>query len=599
MTSLRILLVDDDIIERKSIQRAIDTSSSNHAVTEVHSAEEALSVLSNIRFDVILMDYHLPGMSGIEAILQLAGKMPMRYAPIVMVSNNPDHELAEKCINAGAQDFILKADVTPDRIRRAIQQSCQRHAKEQKMMTSYEQVKVLSERDRLTGLHNRHYFNKSLGQRLQLAMSSKSLVAILLMDLNKFKQVNDNLGHHVGDKLLVSASRRFTSVFRENELCARLGGDEFVFVAEHLSCADEAIHIAKRLCDTFSTPFSIDDHNIQCGCSVGIALAPVHSLDPQTLLRFADMAMYQAKNHPEQNFCLFEPERLASLSHDSAARLSLSSAVVSPDSHFDLMYHPVINTQTNRIWGFHCKIHLRHEYNEYDSTVTPEHLRDIAAQQNCIRPLGFWQFRSALAELSQWQASQKPQNDSVANASPIWVTFEVNSLQLSDPDFFAFVELTIHKYNIAPSCVIFAVTENMLTQADEVIKECIETLANMGVKLAVIDFGLGASSLTMLLRYPIFLVELAPVVIQQATNDISPYRKLLNHIQEFMNNLGIAVAVRGVSTKQELALCNSLGFSLLQGADNLPGLNANEALNALHCPYSMDKSLRPTLLDSI
>jgi len=616
MPSLRILLVEDDLIERKSIQRAIGTSALNHSVTEVYSAEEALSLLSNVRFDVILMDYHLPGMSGIEAILQLADEMPMRYAPVLMVSNNQDHELAEKCIKAGAQDFVLKAEVTPDRICRAINQSCQRHAKEQKMMTNYEQVKALSERDRLTGLHNRHFFNKSLQQRLQNPeLSKENMLAVMLMDLNKFKLINDTLGHEVGDQLLIAVTKRFTSVFRENELCARLGGDEFVFVAEGLSCAEEASHVAKRLCKTFLTPFLINNHEIYCGCSVGIALAPQHSRDPQTLLRFADMAMYQAKNNKDMNYCLFEPQRFTKLLDDQQKPFPLSSAMSAPDKNFELMYYPFINSQTNRVWGYHCKVHLRPAHFGHDQNITPTRLQTLAAQQNYIRALGFWQLRRAFAELRRWKSQVAINNgndtnngadngadrstDNATSASPVFITFEINAQQLTDPDFFAFVELALQKYKIEPTTVVFSIKEKVLSEADETIAECIERLSNTGVQLAVTNFGMGSSSLTMLLKYPIHLVELAPVVVHQATNDISPYRKLLAHIQEFMNNLDIAVAVSGITTENELALCKNLGFSLLQGSENMIAINASEAQSVLSRPYSMDTTLLPTLAEPI
>lgn len=593
MSSLRILLVDDDVIERKYIQRMIGTAANKYSVKEAHSAEDALSLLTNVRFDVILMDYHLPGMDGIEATHFLTQKMDVQNAPVVILSNNDDQTLSERCINAGAQDFVLKSEITQDRILRAINQSFQRHAKERQLHSNYECVKERSERDELTGLHNRHFFNKHFVQRLQdPQLSPNHALAVYLLDLNKFKLVNDTLGHEVGDKLLIAVTKRFTGLFRGNELCARLGGDEFVFVVEHLPDVSVAERIAKRLCDTFERPFSIDGQEICSGCSLGVALAPLHSHDPETLLRCADIAMYQAKQSEEKSYMIFQSEHIEVLGTTPAPNLPLSNALTSMDQHLELMFYPVINNLADRIWGYRCKVHLRANPSPHSPEISPQEIREFAEQQNCIRPLGFWQLSNGLAELSHWQNSlNKPQQSD----SSVCLSFEVTAKQLADPNLFAYVEWILQKYNVEPASVVFEMTENVLSDADEVIKECIETLANQGIKIAIIDFGVGCSSLTMLLKYPIHFIELAPVVIHQATIDISPYRKLLDHIQHFMNNLNISVAVRGIATEEELKLCNSLGFSLLQGAENLSAMTANEALNALNEPYTLTSKLTPVL----
>jgi len=219
-----ILIVDDDIVDQMAIKRTLLNSMHDYHIQEADSAESALQLLNQTAFDVILLDYNLPCMNGIELVIKFRGNEKINHSAIIMLSNSDSEQLLVDCVNAGAQDFILKSELSSADINRALIQAKKRFELEHQIYNSYMQVKYMAEKDSLTGLSNRYHFDQSLKQAIKNNARGQSNVAIMLLDLDHFKYINDSFGHDVGDQLLIEVSKRIKGELRQGQVCARLGG---------------------------------------------------------------------------------------------------------------------------------------------------------------------------------------------------------------------------------------------------------------------------------------------------------------------------------------------------------------------------------------
>jgi PleD family two-component response regulator len=246
-TSLRLLLVDDDEVDRKAVVRALKQPSLSLEILQCATASEGLRLAATEHFDAILLDYRLPDQDGIEVLHALrSGRF--EGVAVIMLSRQEDPVIAENCLEAGAQDYLLKDEVNGRRLTRAVMQARQRYLMEEALRASHEELRILSERDSLTGLANRRGFEIALNGALDRAKRGQGGLAVLLLDLDDFKSINDTLGHSIGDDLLVEIARRMRLVVRNDDFLCRLGGDEFVVVARNLERDEQAALLGDRSC---------------------------------------------------------------------------------------------------------------------------------------------------------------------------------------------------------------------------------------------------------------------------------------------------------------------------------------------------------------
>ena len=249
---MNILIVDDDIVDRELAIRTLKRSNIDCNITTVESVQAALEQLNNTKFDVILLDYNLPQRNGIELLLEIKGGQNRYDTAVIMMSTSKEDELALNCINEGAQDFLVKTEINVFRLQRAIINAQARSDLKKRLYESYQRTKELAEHDSLTGLANRYHFDKSLAKDIKSHQRDKTTLALLLIDLDNFKYINDNFGHDIGDLLLIEVAKRINDCLRDNELFARLGGDEFGITVKHLTSINGASIVAQRIIDTLS-----------------------------------------------------------------------------------------------------------------------------------------------------------------------------------------------------------------------------------------------------------------------------------------------------------------------------------------------------------
>jgi diguanylate cyclase (GGDEF)-like protein len=549
--NIKVLVVDDDVIERKSIKRELTLKYSEYQVMEASTAEEAFVYIKNMSFDVIIIDYHMPQINGIEAIINLRTMAHLKHTAIVMISNNNDEQLMLDCINAGAQDFLLKSDVTENQLARTILQSRKRHELELQLQDSYQQVKHLAERDKLTGLHNRYYFDEALTRMLAYQKRTPDeLIAVILFDLDKFKHINDTFGHEVGDKLLVAASQRILKILRGDELFARFGGDEFVLACAHLKTIRQIKGIIRRLTKAFTTPFSVDGHYLYCTSSIGVAISPINGYTGEELLKMADIAMYRAKKSSQKRYCLFEDNMQEAFLRKYKIESELRQAI--KKNEFRMNYQPIVDVNTNKIIGAESLI----RWPNGKTSKSPGEFIPIAEEAGLIQVIGKWVLQEVISYISNLLGEKK---------RDLYISINVSPCQLSDKRFTAFVESLLKSYKVPASSIVFEITETALLNEDATTLEALTSLHELGIRIALDDFGTGFSSISHLLICPINIVKVDKSIIQHITQAYSNHRSMLEGLAYMLNKLDIRIIAEGVETKQQAKLCMETGIELIQG----------------------------------
>jgi len=544
-----VLLVDDDLIDRETVKRALRNNEDVSKLVEVCSAEEGLRAVEHEHFDVLLLDYRMPQTDGIEMVIELRGRPNLGETAIVMMSTSDDEALALSCLQAGAQDFITKGEITSAKLQRSIIQAKKRFELEKKLYDSYCQVRELAEKDSLTGLSNRYHFEEALKVSICNNMRFQSNIALLLLDLDHFKNINDTYGHEMGDKLLKHVVNRVSHCLRGNELFGRLGGDEFSILITGLKYLNDATIVAQRIIKSLEAPIEIDGHTIQCGVSIGIAMHPHNADTAEELTKYADIAMYRAKKQGRNQLCYFEEIMQEQFSRSYEIETQLKAAVINQD--FELFYQPVIDVITKKIVGVEALI--RWPNSKLNST--PDEFIPIAEQTRLIDKIGEWVLERAIQQISHWQTKFDKN---------LTMAINISAVQLGQTSLISTIEYMLKKYNVAAGTIILELTETALLNQDEVNNQRITQLYELGCKLALDDFGTGFSSLSHLLNYPINIVKLDKSLLPTGSSEVR-HLSIVKGLAAMARIIGLNIVAEGVETQFQCDLCEELKVDELQG----------------------------------
>jgi diguanylate cyclase (GGDEF)-like protein len=345
---LKVLIIDDDEVDRLSIARTLKKADLSIALVQARSASEGLAAAARQRFDVILLDFRLPDQDGLE-VLRILRETIDKNATVLMLSNMEDDELVQKAIDAGAQDFLLKDEVTTRRLMRAVRQSQHRRRLEEALSRVREDLRELAEQDALTGLANRYDFERALAFSVARGQRDGGRLAVLLLDVDNFKTVNDTFGHAVGDQLLIEVARRLSTVVRDSDLLARLGGDEFVILANDMERDDQATLLAKRVVACFTEPMVFGETTWTVTTSIGIAVFGDYTNNPSDLMRCADIAMYRAKKAGRNQAHFYSDQLHQNVLQQTALERDLRIAL--EQQQFQIYYQAQINAKDGSLGG--------------------------------------------------------------------------------------------------------------------------------------------------------------------------------------------------------------------------------------------------------
>jgi diguanylate cyclase (GGDEF)-like protein len=422
----------------------------------------------------------------------------------------------------------------------------------------------LARYDELTGLPNRVNFRDEIEHLLATSHSADQLSALLFIDLDQFKQVNDTLGHPCGDRLLCAVADRLRAMLRPEDFVARFGGDEFVVFQQNIRSPDEAAALARRIVDHLSERYKIDNHLVEIGASIGIALTAGVSAD--TLLKNADMALYRAKADGRGTFCFFRDEMAQIVEARRILELDLRRALANEE--FELFYQPLVNLQSGKISTCEALLRWNHPVR---GTVSPIDIIPVAEDMGMIVDLGRWILRKACLECMQW-----PEAVSVAvNFSP---------QQFHQRDLLSEVRYALDVSGLPANRLEIEITESSLLRNTQFTLELLSQLRGLGVRISLDDFGTGYSSLSYLHNFPLQKVKIDRSFLEGIDTD-RPLR-LLRGVARLSADLGMSVVVEGIETNEQLELINADGtVSEAQGylfSRPVPAMRVRQLLNASH-----------------
>ncbi|WP_269716039.1 EAL domain-containing protein [Caulobacter sp. NIBR2454] len=404
----------------------------------------------------------------------------------------------------------------------------------------------LAHYDPLTDLPNRVLFHKQLREALARADRGASQVAVLCIDLDRFKTVNDTLGHAVGDELLQAAGQRLRSCVREGDTVARLGGDEFAIVQNGVTGPDDARHLAARIVETMSAPLTLHGHNVVAGASVGVAVAPLDGREPDELLKKADMAMYRVKGEGRRGFRFFEPAMDEVL--QSRRRLELDLRRALEMGEFELRYQPLYDLASERVTG--CEALLRWRHPER-GLVSPADFIPLAEEIGLIVPLGEWVLRQACAEAAGWPAG-------------ISLAVNLSPIQFRDRTLLDTVKAALDASGLSPRRLQLEITESVLLADNAANLALLHDLRRLGVLIAMDDFGTGYSSLSYLRSFPFDKIKIDQTFVRDIPRDADAL-SIIRTVADLGERLGIVTTAEGVETAEQFEALRNQGCREIQG----------------------------------
>jgi diguanylate cyclase (GGDEF)-like protein len=409
---------------------------------------------------------------------------------------------------------------------------------------SEQRVAHMARHDALTGLPNRLHFRECSEQALSLVRRGES-IAVLCIDLDSFKEVNDTLGHPAGDELLKKVADRLRRIVRETDIVARLGGDEFAVVQVGLKRADEVTLLASRLIAELSEPYDVDGHEVVIGTSIGIALAPGDSSDPDQLLKDADMALYRAKAEGRGMFRFFEAEMDARIQARRKLEMELRKAVI--QGEFEVLYQPIISLKDNQVAAFEALLRWNHPER---GLVMPDEFISIAEDIGLIGCIGEWVLREACAEAATWPRS-------------ISVAVNLSSSQFRKTLVPAVVQ-ALAATGLCPERLELEITESVLLQNNESTLLMLRQLHDLGVRISMDDFGTGYSSLSYLRSFPFDKIKIDRSFVSELETR-PDCAAIVRAVAALGGTLGIKTTAEGVETVGQLEWLRSEGCTEVQG----------------------------------
>ncbi|MGZ5445999.1 MAG: putative bifunctional diguanylate cyclase/phosphodiesterase [Thermoanaerobaculia bacterium] len=413
-----------------------------------------------------------------------------------------------------------------------------------------QQIEYQAYHDALTGLANRHLFQEHLSLALALAQRRAKQVAVLFLDLDHFKVVNDSLGHSVGDELLREVARRLKGALREGDTVARVGGDEFTIVLQDVSQPQDAAVVAEKVLRTVAEPMAINGHRLYVTTSIGITVFPDDGADAETLLKNADTAMYRAKSEGRNTFQMSTHE----LSRSTQERMTVESGLhlALEAGEFGLLYQPQIDVETMTIVGMEALLRWKHPER---GVILPDDFISIAEERGLILPIGDWVLRQACRDARRFHDRGLP---------GFRVAVNLSARQFRDPSLGDAVQSALRESGIPAESLELEITESVAMENVVLTMSTLEEFRRAGVTIAIDDFGTGHSSLSYLKRFPLDALKIDRAFVADLPEKFED-AAIVSSVIQLANGLGLRVIAEGVETAGQLEFLKEAGCREVQG----------------------------------
>jgi len=643
---LRILIIDDDLVDRLAIRKAILQTRPGAAIEEAGDGEEGLAVLRRQTCDCVLLDYRLPRWNGLKVLTEMraAGFHP----PVIMLTGQGDEQVAVEIMKAGASDYLSKGMLSPETLDKSVEFAIRAKAAEEKVawlatfpelsphpiieldgdgaityqnpeaarrfpdlarlgtahplleglaphsggratvttrevqcgeswfhetLSPFPERSVLrvyamdiTERraaeqqllhdafhDGLTGLFNRSLFMDRLSHALEIRKRRATYAfAVLFLDVDRFKIVNDSLGHLFGDELLVGFSQRLAACLRPGDTVARLGGDEFAMLLDDIAGLQDATRVAQRVLESLTEPFPLENHEVYATASIGIAYSEPHYAKPEEVLRDADLAMYRAKAQGRARYEVFGREMHARAMDLLALEMDLRRAVERDE--FVVHYQPIITLADRRIVGFEALARWQHPER---GLILPEDFIPLAEETGLIIAIDRRVMWEACLQVAAWHKRHPRHRKTTLSAN-------VSSKQFLKPELIDFIQKALTESGLEAGDLKLEITESVAMSNPENTTAMLLRLKALDVRLQIDDFGTGYSSLSYLQRFHIDSLKIDRSFIHRLGADEESL-EIVKTIILLAQNLHMEVLAEGVETETQLELLRGLGCDYAQG----------------------------------
>lgn len=574
----RLLVVDDIadnriILSRRLVRRGFD-------VVEASGGRQALELIAEQDFDVVLLDIMMPDMNGVDVLKVIRETRSPSVLPVIMVTANSQSADTVTALTLGANDYVTKpvdfavvqaridVQVARKRAEEALQLTNQELEQRVETRTaelsqlnakleseiderrrSEEAMKYIAHHDALTGLPNRVLFHERLHLAMTEARHSGGAVAVLCLDLDRFKVVNDTFGHPVGDELLRAVAQRLLTAVRTEDTVARMSGDEFAIIQPRAPGSEEpdaTEKLAQRLLEVFKDPFRIGKEVFRCGTSIGTTLFPHDADTVDDLLKTADIALYHAKSEGRGTYHRFDTDMRAALELRRGYEHDLRRAI--DNNELELHYQPLVDVATKKIFGCEALVRWRHPVRGF---IPPSEFIPIAESSGMIVELGEWILRTACAEAVHW-----PEPTKVAvNLSPV---------QLTKGGLIEAVTGALEAAGLDPRRLELEIIESTLLGNTEPVLRTLWDLKRLGIEISMDDFGTGYSSLGYLRKFPFDKIKVdRSFVTDLGTGTEST--AIVRAVVGLASGLGITTLAEGVETADQLGRLQAEGCEQAQG----------------------------------
>ena len=594
----RLLIVDDVGDNRLMLARRFQRYGFD--VVEAESGLAAIELIGKGPFDLVLLDVMMPGINGIETLKRIRSQKSASALPVIMVTAKSESDDIVEALELGANDYVTKPVDFAVALARVNNQIGRKRAEQQvalaneglrqanedlerlveertsRLVDANQKLKLeiadreqsqaksqyLAYHDSLTGLGNRLLFRELLEEALNDVSVSPNPLAVLFLDLDGFKAVNDTLGHSIGDLLLKLVGTKLRDVLQQTDRIARLGGDEFAILQISAPQPNSSIALAEKIIDIVGRPCSIDGHNVTVGASIGIVVAQPNSMNAESLLKSADLAMYSAKADGRGTYRIFDPEMDAIVQARRVLERDMRTALAQDE--FRLFYQPLVNLQTKRVVAFEALMRWEHPER---GMVPPSEFIPVAEDMGLIVQLGEWALREACAEAMEWPGEMR-------------VSVNLSPVQFLKGDLVSTVMSAVASSGLPPSRLELEITESVLLERSERNIGLLNQLRDLGVRISMDDFGTGYSSIGYLRSFPFDKIKIDQSFVRDLLVDEGSLA-IVRAISGLGVSFGMITTAEGVETVEQMRCLNLEGCIEVQGYLFSKPVPANEIVELL------------------